>query len=63
VPARSRQGRSASSALRRRFAEVLVHTGQHYDHEMSGVFFEELGIPAPDHHLEVGSGPHGEQPA
>jgi len=50
-----------SSALRRRFAEVLVHTGQHYDHEMSGVFFEELGIPAPDHHLEVGSGPHGEQ--
>ncbi|PYR23939.1 MAG: UDP-N-acetylglucosamine 2-epimerase (non-hydrolyzing), partial [Acidobacteria bacterium] len=50
-----------SAALRRRFTEVLVHTGQHYDHGMSDVFFEQLGIPAPDHHLHVGSGPHGAQ--
>lgn len=41
--------------------ELLVHTGQHYDVRMSDVFFDELGIPAPAHHLEVGSGPHGEQ--
>jgi UDP-N-acetylglucosamine 2-epimerase len=50
-----------SAALRRRFTEVLVHTGQHYDREMSDVFFEQLGIPAPDHHLHIGSGPHGAQ--
>lgn len=50
-----------SAALRRRFDEVIVHTGQHYDHQMSAVFFEQLGIPAPDHHLGVGSGPHGAQ--
>jgi len=48
-----------SRALRRRVREVLVHTGQHYDHEMSQAFFDELGIPAPDRHLGVGSGPHG----
>ena len=41
----------------------LIHTGQHYDREMSGVFFEELGIPQPDHHLECGSGSHAEQTA
>jgi len=42
---------------------ILVHTGQHYDYEMSGVFFEELGIPEPDEHLGVGSGSHAVQTA
>lgn len=41
--------------------EVVVHTGQHYDHNMSDVFFEELGIPEPAHHLGIGSGSHGAQ--
>jgi UDP-N-acetylglucosamine 2-epimerase len=49
-----------SRALRRQVREVLVHTGQHYDHEMSQAFFDQLGIPAPDRHLGVGSGSHGE---
>ena len=35
---------------------VLVHTGQHYDDNLSGVFFEQLGIPEPDHHLGIGTG-------
>jgi UDP-N-acetylglucosamine 2-epimerase (non-hydrolysing) len=41
----------------------LVHTGQHYDHKMALVFFEELGLPRPDRDLEVGSGSHAEQTA
>jgi UDP-N-acetylglucosamine 2-epimerase (non-hydrolysing) len=42
---------------------VIVHTGQHYDRLMSDVFLEELGVPAPDHMLEVGSGSHAQQTA
>lgn len=41
----------------------LLHTGQHYDYEMSRIFFEELGIPDPDFHLGVGSGTHAQQTA
>jgi len=52
---------AVSRELRRRATEVLVHTGQHYDDEMSAVFFRDLGIPQPEHSLDVGSGSHGEQ--
>jgi len=52
-----------SRVARQRHTEVLVHTGQHYDPQMSDVFFEELELPRPDHHLGVGSGPHGAQTA
>ena len=50
-----------SRELRKEHTEVLVHTGQHYDPEMSDVFFSELAIPEPDYHLGIGSGPHGKQ--
>ncbi len=49
-----------SRVLRREFREVLVHTGQHYDRDMSGVFFEEMDIPRPDYNLGISGGSHGE---
>jgi UDP-N-acetylglucosamine 2-epimerase (non-hydrolysing) len=52
--------------LRRRLPDarhVIVHTGQHYDREMSDLFFDELGVPEPDHLLNVGSGSHAIQTA
>ena len=56
-----------SRAVRAKFAgqieEKILHTGQHYDDNMSEVFFRELGIPAPDYNLHVGSGSHGAQTA
>lgn len=45
------------------FEQVMVHTGQHYDVNMSDVFFVDLGLPAPDHYLGVGSGTHAQQTA
>ena len=53
------------SALQRRnnSRQTLVHTGQHYDFNMSDVFFQQLGMPAPDINLAVGSGSHGRQTA
>lgn len=46
-----------------RFHPLLVHTGQHYDHQMSGAFFRDLGLPDPDFYLGVGSGSHAQQTA
>ncbi len=52
---------AVSRLLRLQATEILVHTGQHYDQNMSEVFFDELEIPAPEYHLGVGSGSHGAQ--
>lgn len=47
--------------VRRKIAQKLVHTGQHYDHSMSQLFFDQLEMPRPDINLGIGSGSHGEQ--
>jgi len=56
-----------SRAIKNKFSkeieEVIVHTGQHYDANMSGVFFDELQIPQPNYNLNVGSGSHAKQTA
>jgi UDP-N-acetylglucosamine 2-epimerase len=45
----------------RRIEHLLVHTGQHYDENLSAAFFRELEIPEPDYYLGIGSGSHGAQ--
>lgn len=54
---------AVSRVIREKHEEILVHTGQHYDNNMSDVFFEELHIPKPDVNLGVGSGTHAHQTA
>jgi UDP-N-acetylglucosamine 2-epimerase len=54
---------AVSRKLREAGDEVLIHTGQHYDDELSQIFFEELGIPAPDRQLDIHDGPNTDQTA
>ena len=54
---------AVSHRLRETEEEVLVHTGQHYDEELSQVFFTELGIPPPEHRLDLGGGSNTAQTA
>jgi UDP-N-acetylglucosamine 2-epimerase len=54
---------AVSRRLRERFDEVIVHTGQHYDDELSRIFFEELGVPAPARELDAGGGSNTAQTA
>lgn len=49
-----------SHILRKKHTEILVHTGQHFDHNMSDLFFEEMDIPAPDYNLGISGGTHAE---
>jgi UDP-N-acetylglucosamine 2-epimerase (non-hydrolysing) len=57
------KARNAGPAVRVRFSQTLVHTGQHYDAGLSDIFFRQLGLPEPDYHLGVGSGTHEAQKA
>ena len=52
---------AVSNIIRKEHEEILVHTGQHYDENMSKIFFEELKIPKPNYNLGIGSGGHGTQ--
>ncbi|WP_341301633.1 UDP-N-acetylglucosamine 2-epimerase (non-hydrolyzing) [Lysinibacillus sp. FSL H8-0500] len=52
---------AVSRVLRESFQEILVNTGQHYDYNMAGIFFDELNIPKPDYDLGIGSDSHGLQ--
>jgi len=52
---------AVSKKLRKKFKEITIHTGQHYDKNMSYIFFDELGIPKPEYNLNIGSGSHGYQ--
>lgn len=52
---------AVSNILRKEHEEILVHTGQHYDENMSEIFFTELQIPKPNYNLGIGSGNHGKQ--
>jgi len=54
---------AVSRKLREHHREILVHTGQHYDYQMSGIFFDGLGLPKPEINLGVGSGTHSYQTA
>lgn len=54
---------AVSRVLREQHQEIIIHTGQHYDNNMSEVFFNELHIPVPDYNLKVGSGTHAYQTA
>lgn len=54
---------AVSTRLREQASEVMVHTGQHYDDDMSRVFFDELGLPRPEHRLDLGGGSNTTQTA
>lgn len=54
---------AVSRVIREQHDEILIHTGQHYDNNMSDIFFDELHIPKPDRNLNVGSGSHARQTA